>query len=42
MIDGCAKLTVTLDAEAKKVFETIKDSAAQLLIVSQLVGNLFL
>ena len=31
-----AKLTITLDDEAKKVFEPIKDSAKQLLIVSQL------
>lgn len=31
-----AKLTITLDEEAKKVFEPIKDSAKQLLIVSQL------
>ena len=31
-----AKLTVTLDANAKKVFDTIKDNAAQLLIVSQI------
>ena len=31
-----AKLTVTLDAEAKKVFEVVKDNAATLLIVSQI------
>ena len=31
-----AKLTLTLDASAKKIFEPIKDSAAQLLIVSQI------
>jgi isoleucyl-tRNA synthetase len=31
-----AKLTLTLDSEAKKVFEPIKEVAAQLLIVSQL------
>ena len=39
-----AKLIVTLDAEAKKIFEPIKDCAAQLLIVSQLEfvdGNSF-
>ena len=39
-----AKLTVTLDAEAKKVFEVVKDNAATLLIVSQiefLDGNEF-
>ena len=31
-----AKLTITLDAEAKKVFEVAKDNAATLLIVSQI------
>ena len=31
-----AKLTVTLDADAKKVFEVVKDNAATLLIVSQI------
>ena len=31
-----SKLTITLDSEAKKVFEPIKDDAKQLLIVSQL------
>ncbi|MCR5231391.1 MAG: class I tRNA ligase family protein, partial [Acholeplasmatales bacterium] len=31
-----AKLTVTLDDASKKVFDSIKDSAAQLLIVSQI------
>ena len=31
-----AKLTITLDEKAAKVFNPIKDSAAQLLIVSQL------
>ena len=31
-----AKLTVTFDADAKKVFDPIKESAAQLLIVSQI------
>ena len=31
-----AKLTVTLDADAKKVFEVAKDNAATLLIVSQI------
>ena len=31
-----AKLTITLDSEAKKVFDPIKEQAAQLLIVSQL------
>ena len=31
-----AKLTITLDAEAKKVFEVVKDNAATLLIVSQI------
>ena len=39
-----AKLTITLDAEAKKVFEVVKDNAATLLIVSQiefLDGNEF-
>jgi isoleucyl-tRNA synthetase len=39
-----AKLTVTLDADAKKVFEVVKDNAATLLIVSQiefLDGNEF-
>ena len=39
-----AKLIITLDTESKKVFEPIKDSAKQLLIVSQLEfkdGNKF-
>ncbi len=39
-----AKLTITLDKAAKEVFDPIKDSAAQLLIVSQLEfvdGNSF-
>ena len=31
-----AKLTVTLDTDAKKVFEVVKDNAATLLIVSQI------
>lgn len=31
-----AKLTITLDADAKKVFEVVKDNAATLLIVSQI------
>ena len=31
-----SKLTITLDSDAKKVFEPIKDDAKQLLIVSQL------
>ena len=39
-----AKLTITLDKAAKEIFDPIKDSAAQLLIVSQLEfvdGNSF-